>query len=471
MSEKNLYKQIYLCSSDLEAEELARDIGVYYGIDAVRLTDDPCLLRRALDEPDATRLVVVDSIQGSMDARNIAQALIMDGHSVALLLDGKSEDEFEYVENAIADKLQIVARSEVIGDRTKQESKPAKDIEIPEEEFAWESLRSSLQQIAGRYSKGIIGTDFDGLDEVEGVAVSKTEKESTAPTLPQPVDKGALKGKAIAFCSGRGGVGKTTLISMAGVMASSWGLKVALLDLDLFCGNLFMHYGEPSIASLTSIKDVDGNVEKLKSDYMQKVSKTSELYLYGALDHPEEAELVFPYYEHLLNSLLQTFDLVLVDMPKTWNEHDVRILRQVDRMIVVADERASSVSSMIRTMNLANRLGVVRTKMIRLINRCDSYGFDQKFIQKAEEGSYCPHTYYVEDGGRQVGEMLSEGKVSNLVQTRNACVRTWSQALNSILKDIGITIDKATERDHDTSLASSIFSIFKPHEAAALGKA
>ncbi len=142
-------------------------------------------------------------------------------------------------------------------------------------------------------------------------------------------------------------------------------------------------------------------------------------------------------------------------------------MRQVDRLIVVADERASSVSSMIRTMNLANRLGVVRTKMIRLINRCDTYGFDQKFIQKAEEGSFCSHTYYVEDGGRQVSEKLSQGEAIELIRSKNPCIRTWSQAFSKVLQNLGFKIGLDARQSEPQSLLQSLFPfLIKPAYSA-----
>ncbi len=467
MNEMNTNKKIYLCSSDLKAEKVAQDVGIFFGVDAVKLTDDPCVLRGTIAQSDAANLIVIDSIQGSMDARNIASALLADGHNVCLLEDGNIA-AFDSLKRYESNGLQIINRGEIIRDSEKNQSRPVREIEIPEEEYSWDKLRSSLKTITGKYSNTFTNQAFDELDEVDGIspAVDK-EKEKVSVASPL-IDKNDLRGKSIAFCSGRGGVGKTTLISTAGMLASSWGLKVVMLDLDLFCGNLYMHYGQPSIASLTSIKNGGGNITKLISEYMQRVSATSELFLYGSLDHPEESELVGPLYEQLLNGLLHNFDLVLIDMPTTWNEYDVRLLRQVDRVVVVADERASSVSSMIRTMNLANRLGVVRTKMIRLINRCDSYGFDQKFIQKAEEGSYCPHTYYVEDGGRPIAEMLSRGKASEVLQIRNSFTRTWSEGLRNILKDMGYSLGTEGVVERKGSLFTSLLSLFSGQKSPAL---
>ncbi len=469
MSNKKGYKKIYLCSSDSNSENLARNLGSYYGIEAVKLTDDPRLLRETLADTNNDCLVVIDSVQSEMDPRNIAQAMLSDGYKVVLLYEQDVEDENVYANISSSGNLELLKRFEIATHEETKIEKPLKNIEIPEDEYQWDSLRTKLQNMASKAGKGI-NAAFDELDEVEGVSSRKGESHSTTPIPSLVFDKNSQRGRSIAFCSGRGGVRKTTLISTAGMIAASWGLKVALLDLDLFCGNLYMHFGEPSIASVTSIRNVDGNVDKLVKDYMQKVSKNTDLYLYGALDHSEEAELVTPYYEFILNALLQKFDLVLIDMPTTWNEQDVRILRQVDRMIVVADERASSVSSMIRTMNLANRLGIVRTKMIRLINRCDSYGFDQKFIKKAEEGSYCPHTFYVEDGGTQVSQMLSEGKAVQLIQMRNACIKTWSKTLKAILSDIGITIANEEKSQKSRSLLASLFSNFQSKDTAIVGE-
>ncbi len=466
MNDKTKYEKIYICSSDLKADEFARCVGSYFGVDAVKLTDDPCLMRRVVAKCSHDELVVVDSIQASMDPRNIASALLSDGHKVVLVVDdGVDTEEYALIDSSDKGELIKIKRDE-FGFESEIEEKPIKNIEMPEEEYSWDNIRNVLKEKAQKYKQEYASGEYESIDEVDGILL---DQDKSAPAVSIPIEhkssnpsiskEKAKRGKSIAFCSGRGGVGKSSLVSMAGLLAASWNLKVIMVDLDLFCGNLYMHFGEPSIASLTSIRDVDCNVDKVIENYAQKVGNGG-LWLLGALDHPEEAELVVPYYELLLNGLLDRFDLVLIDIPNTWCEYDVRVLRQVDRMIVVADERASSVTSMVRTMNLANRLGVVRTKMIRLINRCDSYGFDQKFIQKAEEGSYCPHTFYVEDGGRQIAEYLSCGKATELIGIKNACVRTWSESLSSILADMGIHIDSKTVHRTNRGMLSGLLSFF-----------
>ncbi len=460
MSKDVMYEQIYLCSGDFEAEALARDVGKFFKVKSVKLTDDPCLLRKVLSTQGKSCLVVLDAIQSQMDVKNLLHALYIDGYTLAFL-DDESGDNGFLVSAYNPSFVRVYKKADVFKSKAVKPVGTGRTIEIPEEEHPWEALKKTLEDKTRSFSFSL-ADDCGELDEVEGVMPKLNKGNGFSllpPKSPRQTDS-RHRGRSIAFCSGRGGAGKTTLTSLGGYLTASWGFKVCLLDLDLFCGNAYMYFGAPSIPSLNCVKDV-ATSEYFYKDYIQKVSDLQELYLLGPLDHPEEAELVMPYYDLIVNKLLESFDLVLIDMPSTWSEQDVRVLRLVDRMIVVADERASSVTSMIRTMNLANRLGIARAKMIRLINRCDAYGYDQQFIKKAEEGSYCPHTYYVEDGGRQVAEKLSAGRVEELMRCKNRLVNTWSEDLAKILQEMGIALKGKNLKSEQGGIFSTLFPFSK----------
>ncbi len=66
--------------------------------------------------------------------------------------------------------------------------------------------------------------------------------------------------------------------------------------------------------------------------------------------------------------------------------------------------------------------------------------------------------------------MLSEGKATQLIQMRNACIKTWSTTLKAILSDIGISITTEEKSQKSSSLLASLFSGFRSNDRALVGE-
>lgn len=264
-------------------------------------------------------------------------------------------------------------------------------------------------------------------------AQEQNAKTQKLPKIPKVQRREGVP--VITFVSGRGGVGKTTICATAGQIAASWGMHVALLDLDLAFGNL------ASLCGLEHSSDLAGLIEDGKKtqsfDGSQGARVSEYLEVYGPCRAPEYAELVQPYAAQLIAALTQNHDLVLVDTTNNWGDAVAAAAQESDRLAIVTDERPGAIAALARCGGLAVRLGIVRTRIVRVMNGCDPKRRDEAFVAQATSGLQCAREIRVLDGELDAMELLACGRVGDLVTGENPLALSMATGLAQMLHELG----------------------------------
>lgn len=275
------------------------------------------------------------------------------------------------------------------------------------------------------------------------------------------------------FGSGRGGVGKTALAATMAVIAASWGMKVALFDLDLACGNLFSLFGLPRGAGLEallpevakdgssvnplggSVSPANGSINPASNSVNPACSLTAErldevgiavtehLRLWGPCARPESFERISPLVESLLHTAAKTYDVVLVDTSNTCTDAVAQAFQLCDRLLLVHDEYMGGFGSLARTSALAVRLGVARARIMRIANRGDRRTKFDLMAGRAEVGLETARAMRVLEGGPEIAELLAAGKARELVDLDSDFVSSVAHILAQLLSDAGKLPDVA----------------------------
>lgn len=272
------------------------------------------------------------------------------------------------------------------------------------------------------------------------------------PTAPAQVVKGptvtaarpADSAPILSVVSGRGGVGKTSLTALMAGVAARWGMDVALVDLDLSCGNLHSCFGVAKGPDLVRIAP-DG-MPTPESMARSSVRCNERVHLWGPCERPEMAELVMPHVATLLSFLSTRFDLVLVDTSTTFTDGVAQAVQSCDRLMVVHDERPGAIASAARMSALAVRLGVARTRIVRIINLGDPRAKANAFEGRAEVGLETARMHRVVDGGVEAEELLSAGKVDELAGIDTELTMGVAALLAQTLAELGKLPDNEAAR-------------------------
>jgi pilus assembly protein CpaE len=278
----------------------------------------------------------------------------------------------------------------------------------------------------------------------EKVPAVEPHQAREAPLVKAGLPEASQAGQAVraadaapilTVSSGRGGVGKTALVALMASVAAHWGMDVAVVDLDLSCGNLHVCFGVPTAPDITRIV-VDGQVSEASMG-RASVRCAEHLHLWGPCERPEMAELVMPHVATLLSYLSARYDLVLVDTSTTFTDAVAQAVQGCDRMLVVHDERAGAVASAARMSALAVRLGVARTRIVRVVDLADPRAKPSVFEGRAEVGLETARMHRVVDGGIEAEELLSSGKVSEVVGTDSSLALGVASLLAQTLAELG----------------------------------
>lgn len=265
-----------------------------------------------------------------------------------------------------------------------------------------------------------------------------------ARSVPALVGDVSERAPVIAFCSGRGGVGKTSVVAMAAACAASWGMRVCALDLDLSCGNLHGCFGLGCV-DLARVAALSDGAAGLRERLC--LAPDSGVQVLGPCELPEAAELVSPLVGGLISDLSREFDLVLVDTSTGFTDSVAQAVQLADRLVLVCDGRPGSTSSLARTAGLAVRLGVARTRMVRLENRVSPRARREEAGRPADDELGAARPQRVFDGGGEVPDVLGAGQVGELVGSASPFAESVAALVAQLLSELGrLPEDEEAER-------------------------
>ena len=238
---------------------------------------------------------------------------------------------------------------------------------------------------------------------------------------------------ALVLCSGRGGVGKTTIAACMATLAARWGMRTCLIDLDLSCGNAYAGFGLSGGSDLASLGEARPTPDLLAR---MLVSAAPGVSLVGPCARPETAELVAPCLDALLSWTGREFDLVVVDTSTTFTDAVAQAVQHADRLVLVSDDRPGSASALARMSGLAVRLGVARTRIARIENRGDPRARPRP-AERPEVGLEAARAYRLVDGGGEVDELVAAGRVKELCEPGYPFADSVAAALAQLLAELG----------------------------------
>ena len=383
-----------ICAGPREGEGIGNYVRACDASASVVIVPNPCQLRERLRRDLAESCVIVGEGAGGPDPVNVAAAIASDGNAAEVML------ALEQTSGSMRSRARRAGVTRVL---THADLAACSDDE-------------------GTWARGDGRASSSGLAAREGGAVcgETVERRANVPV--------------IVLVSGRGGVGKSTLSALFGGAAAGWGLDVALLDLDLAFGNLASLCGAERPGDLATLADGVTSDEELERS---GVRVEERLAVWGPCRAPEYAEAVQPIVGDVIARLTHSHDLVIVDTSSNWGDAVACAAQMADRLVIVSDERPGAIPALARCGSLAVRLGVARTRIVRLMNGCDPRKRDESFVARAAVGLECARELRVLDGGLDLVELASAGECGRLSQSDNPAALGATRGLAGLLKELG----------------------------------
>lgn len=381
---------------------------------------------------------VVGPVRGMQAPINLAAAVALDAHAAMVVLAQLAPSGSLRSRAAQAGIARVIALDVQPEEAAQKVPNPASAVVSAP---AGEQAKRTAETAASSLERDGIGD----LDEVESVSspprsAAPAQKphsrrmDSELPRIDPVLSHAPNPCPVLCVASGRGGVGKTALSCLMAATAARWGLKVALIDLDLACGNAYACFGLPGPAALDQSLDALADAKILAAQ--GKVAAEGIL-LWGSCLRPENAELVAPQAGNLIELVCRQVDLVIVDCATAWTDAVAQAAQMCDRLLLVCPESGGAASSLSRVGALAVRLGVARTRIVRIVNLANPKRTTEAFIDRADVGLEAARTFRVMDGGEETDELLMAGHVVELSTQDSELSRSVATCLAQILQELG----------------------------------
>lgn len=181
--------------------------------------------------------------------------------------------------------------------------------------------------------------------------------------------KGGERGHIIASSSNKGGVGSTTAATNLAACLVAQKKSVCLVDLVLQFG------------SVTSFLNIDASYTIL--DLVKNLKRIDPLFLDGSLVkhasgirvlaepfYAEDARRITPAdIDEILDVLAQSFDFVVVDTPKEFDDMLALVLDKANLILFITEMDVPSLKSAHRALELFERMGIYDKKIRLILNR------------------------------------------------------------------------------------------------------
>ena len=259
----------------------------------------------------------------------------------------------------------------------------------------------------------------------EALLRSNDQASSTHQAEEEPLN---IKGRGflIPVVSGSGGVGKSTVSTLAALIAHRAGYRTLLLDFDLQFGDVAEALGVTDALSVDEIVSHPEIVERLSAmGGLPAIVK--------APDRVETADALVAEASDLMSLLRSRFDVIIANTGAAWAEHHATILEQSNIALFLIDQRASSLRACKHALQLCSRCGIASRPFRFALNRCSRNAlFTSIDVSCALRGAT---VFELRDGGPTVEEYFASGSALQLVEEGNELCVSLTSALSRLLPE------------------------------------
>lgn len=284
--------------------------------------------------------------------------------------------------------------------------------------------------------------DDSGLD----VEVMPRPEACEGPPSASVSDKQISQGKAahiIPIVSANGGSGKSTIAALTALFAQGLGYKTLLIDADLQFGDMHLCLGEKDALTIDEALRDSFKLARLTPNENRPA-------LLAAPKHLEQSEVLIGQISSLLSKVKSHFEVIIVNTGAFWAEHHAALIEQSSTTLFLIDQRPGALHASKHALDLCARCGIATHPFVFAVNRCTRNALYSSIdISCALQ---CSKVVELEEGGKEVGELLSVGIPFELMKTRNNLCLSIERMLIDLLpedkceKQLFVPVPKETKR-------------------------
>lgn len=259
------------------------------------------------------------------------------------------------------------------------------------------------------------------------------------PAVPAPTGGAsaaqAHRGFVLTVVGAGGGTGKGSVAVLAACASAASRLSTVVVDADAQFGDVHCLMGVEQPLRLDQAVAAPARLDALK----QEGDKPAVL---AAPERLEQSEVVCGQLPSVVERLRQRFEVVVVSTGPWYNDVQMQLIEQATNVLFVIDQRPSSLRACKHALSLCARCGVAAQPFLFALNRCSRQAlFSSIDVSCALQGA---HVDELQDGGREVEELLGAGQPLELLDSKNAFAGSVKRLMSDILPRAAAQPDPAS---------------------------
>lgn len=225
---------------------------------------------------------------------------------------------------------------------------------------------------------------------------------------PRQSSEPVARGRIIAFCSNKGGVGKTMLsVNLAVALRQRTGKRVAVVDGDFFYGNVGTYLGVPPVRSIMDLIAVVDELDVEIADRVLIRHASGIRVLLSPLRPDQAAEITPDHIQRLLEFLSTIYDYIVVDCQTVIDNRLMPALELATDIMLVVTPEMGCLKNMRVLLDQFVDVGIDLKKLHVVLNRAatnveiEVKDIEQAFKQKV--------AFNLSSGGRPVVLSINRG--------------------------------------------------------------
>jgi len=186
------------------------------------------------------------------------------------------------------------------------------------------------------------------------------------------------RSNVIGILSGKGGVGKTTLVANIGTaLAMEFKKKALVVDSNVKTSHLALHFGVYDEFPVTLREVLANKVPPMHAIYVHPASGLR------MLPAPMRNDSELQRLDDVINSLRSAYDLILVDCAPGLGSDVIIAAKAIDRALIVTTPDLPAFTDALKTMDLMKRLGKDILGIVLNRVRGEKYELTREEIEQA----------------------------------------------------------------------------------------
>nr|WP_310524776.1 hypothetical protein [Polymorphobacter sp.] len=232
----------------------------------------------------------------------------------------------------------------------------------------------------------------------------------------RPVER-SRAGRVVTFLGALGGVGTSAIATQAGMLWADQQ-SVCLIDLDLQFGNAALYLNLRPQLNLADLLDAG---ERLDAEFLRSVAEKHSSGLSVIASPPDIMPLdaLTPeFVDYLLDLAVQTYDVVLVDLPGAWVNWSVSALNKSSAICLITGLSVPGVHQARRQLEVLEANGL--SERVRIVlNRVVNPLFGRADMTEAEKVLRHKVDFPVSNDYQTISAAIDEGRLLSTIKVKS----------------------------------------------------